>query len=111
MMLGKLMTKNLLSLRLIFALTLIAIFAIYPGAGRLSAQTRSVRDGVYTEARAKHGEAVFNEQCANCHNGTVAPSFTDDAFLSKWNGKTVDGLYEVMRKTMPLQKPEGVTDQ
>jgi S-disulfanyl-L-cysteine oxidoreductase SoxD len=46
--------------KIILALILIA-------AAVLGQASRSVWDGVYTEAQAKRGEALFAENCVTCH--------------------------------------------
>jgi mono/diheme cytochrome c family protein len=76
-----------------------------------SAQTsRSVWDGVYTDAQAKRGQPYYGEQCASCHGATLeggesAPALAGGEFLSNWNGLTVGDLFERMRTSMPLNKP------
>ena len=51
---------------LAFAGTL-AITLIYSVA---HAQDKTVWDGVYTEAQAKRGEAIWTDKCAKCHGST-----------------------------------------
>ena len=49
---------------------------------------RSVQDGVYTDAQAARGQAVYAARCASCHgdalNGAQGPPLKDDLFLSSW---------------------------
>ena len=58
--------------KIILALILIA-------AAVLGQASRSVWDGVYTEAQAKRGEALFAENCVTCHGpaleGDGSPTF------------------------------------
>ena len=68
---------------------------------------RTVLDGVYTEAQAKRGEAlVIRVGCADCHGGSLeggaaeTPSLVGDAFISGWNGLTLDDLSTKLT-TMP----------
>ncbi|MCE2461955.1 MAG: c-type cytochrome, partial [Pseudomonadales bacterium] len=48
--------------------------------------SRSVRDGVYTEAQAARGKAVYLEQCVECHkqdlrgDGQMTPSLVGIGF-------------------------------
>lgn len=69
-------------------------------------QSRSVRDGVYTEEQQKRGRAQFSEKCAMCHNedlsgGEVAPALFGGNFMADWNGLTVGDLFERIRLSMP----------
>ena len=41
-------------------------------------ETRSIWDGVYTEAQAKRGEAIYFERCVRCH-GPALMGGTDGA--------------------------------
>lgn len=96
--------------------------AIDAGYGGLRAQepappeTRSVRDGVYTEEQAKRGEALYQKECKSCHGETLAggesaPPLTGGAFLSNWNGLTLADLFERIRKTMPQNAPGKLSRQ
>jgi mono/diheme cytochrome c family protein len=77
----------------------------------LSAQeaTRSVWDGVYTEAQAERGRPLYNQHCASCHadtlmGGEMSPPLVGGEFLSNWNGLTLGDLFERIRTTMPQNK-------
>jgi S-disulfanyl-L-cysteine oxidoreductase SoxD len=77
----------------------------------LSAQeaTRSVWDGVYTEAQADRGRPLYNQHCASCHadtlmGGEMSPPLVGGEFLSNWNGLTLGDLFERIRTTMPQNK-------
>jgi mono/diheme cytochrome c family protein len=78
----------------------------------LSAQeaTRSVWDGVYTEAQADRGRPLYNQHCASCHadtlmGGEMSPPLVGGEFLSNWNGLTLGDLFERIRTTMPQNNP------
>jgi mono/diheme cytochrome c family protein len=78
--------------------------------------SRSVKDGVYAEPQARRGQAVYLEECSRCHSeglsgGESSPALAGDAFLEKWNGKTVDELFEVIRTTMPADSPGRLSRQ
>jgi mono/diheme cytochrome c family protein len=83
---------------------------------RLGAQsdTRSVWDGVYTEAQAARGHALFDKSCASCHGDSLegrdeAPALAGADFLSNWTGLTAGDLFERIRTTMPLNNPGGLS--
>jgi cytochrome c553 len=74
--------------------------------------TRSVFDGVYTDDQARRGEAQYGRMCESCHRADLTGSDVDeipalawDAFLARWNGRTVKDLYESMKRSMPKDKP------
>jgi cytochrome c5 len=75
-----------------------------------TAQQTTVKDKVYTKAQAAAGETLFTKTCAKCHalkDGGAAlegPQLGGDAFLTKWEGKSVYDLALAIRLTMP---PDG----
>jgi S-disulfanyl-L-cysteine oxidoreductase SoxD len=79
--------------------------------------TRSVWDGVYTEAQAKRGSTVYHQHCASCHgpelegNGETAGPLVGPVFTSNWNGVTVGDMFERTRISMPLDKPGTLSRQ
>jgi mono/diheme cytochrome c family protein len=73
----------------------------------------SVRDGVYSEAQAKRGEALYAAQCSLCHGEDLmgtdwAPGFAGAEFYAGWDGQTLGDLEERIRTTMPLDNPESL---
>lgn len=71
--------------------------------------TRSVWDGVYTEAQANRGAALFDRECAPCHGpagagGGMAPALVGSEFSSNYDGQTVGDLFDRNRTTMPPGK-------
>ena len=69
---------------------------------------QSVWDGVYTLAQAKRG-ALKSGLCTSCHGdsflGGSAPELAGDAFLSRWEGRSVADLFDLIRLTMPDDDP------
>jgi cytochrome c len=79
-------------------------------------EPRTVWDGVYTEAQAKRGEAMFVDACSNCHGRTLegqdmTPALTGGAFMSNWDGLTVGDLADRIRSSMPLDRPGSLSRQ
>jgi mono/diheme cytochrome c family protein/SAM-dependent methyltransferase len=79
-----------------------ALFAIEQGS-------RTVWDGVYTDAQAARGADLFDRACAECHGpagagGGMAPALVDAAFLANYDGQTVGDLFDRNRTTMPPGK-------
>ena len=81
-----------------------------------AAASRSVWDGVYSKVQAGRGQTAYNSKCARCHGenlmgGEDSPALVDRDFLEKWSGKSVGGLVDVIRKTMPSDGPGKLTRQ
>lgn len=75
---------------------------------------RTVWDGVYTEAQAERGAAVYKSACSECHGADLtgdgfAPALTGAEFSGNWNELTVGDLFERIRISMPPTGPAGVT--
>jgi len=73
-------------------------------------QIRSTWDGVFTDAQAKRGEAVYAERCASCHAPDLsgldqAPALADADFRAEWHGLSLNDLFERTRISMPADKP------
>jgi mono/diheme cytochrome c family protein len=79
-------------------------------------QVKSQWDAIYSEAQATRGQALYAENCANCHAGTLAgtdaaPPLAGPGFIGKWNNKALDELFEFMQTAMPVQSPGGLSRQ
>jgi mono/diheme cytochrome c family protein len=87
------------------------VLAALAAASFLGAQgTASVWDGIYSEAQAKSGAALYAANCASCHGKALegqgqAPPLVGSEFLMNWNGATVGELFEKMQTSMPADKP------
>jgi mono/diheme cytochrome c family protein len=83
-------------------------------SGVLHAQApRTVRDGVYSNAQATRGSAIYAKQCASCHGGTLegaqAPPLTGASFVSGWQAQPLAELASKIKNTMPLDAPGDLT--
>jgi S-disulfanyl-L-cysteine oxidoreductase SoxD len=80
-------------------------------------QSRSVWEGVYTEAQAKRGEELYFERCVRCHGATFmggtdgAGALLGPTFNGNWNGVPLDQMLDRVRTTMPLDKPMSLSRQ
>jgi len=67
--------------------------------------TRTVQDGVFTEAQAARGQATYDALCAFCHGsqleGAQGPPLIDDTFLQNWAGEPLLALANKIFDTMP----------
>jgi cytochrome c len=87
----------------------IAAALILIGVVALRAEQVSIKDGVYTKAQAERSKELWAKACARCHTlGALStapndkgPALSGDAFLTKWNGKTVFELADGIQKNMP----------
>lgn len=85
-------------------------------AGQAHAQAaRTVRDGIYSDAQAARGEAIYRQQCASCHGnaleGAQAPPLVTDVFVSRWQTQPLSDLVGKIRNTMPAEAPGTLTPQ
>ncbi|MFB3113190.1 MAG: c-type cytochrome [Gemmatimonadales bacterium] len=87
--------------------TLVLALARTAAAQADPAATRSVLEGVYSEEQARRGEKITNEVCSNCH---MEDWFTG-SLLESWAGATVEMLYELIRTTMPQDRPSSLERQ
>lgn len=79
------------------------------GIGLLAQPTPSVWDGVYTEAQATRGAALYDKECGQCHGpagagGSMATPLVGPAFSANYDGQTVGDLFDRNRTTMPPGK-------
>ena len=84
------------------------------GSGPTRAQApRTVQDGVYTDAQAARGQALYVKQCASCHGDTLkgaqAPPLVGDAFVAAWQTMPLGDLVSKVRNTMPADAPGQLT--
>jgi S-disulfanyl-L-cysteine oxidoreductase SoxD len=95
------------------SITLISLLSM--GLG-LTAETRTVWDGVYTKEQAARGNQTYRRECQRCHaenllGGEDATALLGKDFLEAWSGRTVAELYELTRKTMPTDGPASLSRQ
>ncbi len=90
-----------------FVGTLVLTLARAAAAQADPAATRSVLEGVYTEEQARRGEKITNDACGTCH---MEDWFTG-SLLESWAGATVEMLYDLIRTTMPEDRPGSLERQ
>jgi mono/diheme cytochrome c family protein len=89
-----------------------AIVLLLGGAISTGAQTaRTLQDGVYSDAQAGRGQALYTQRCAGCHGadltGTAqAPPLDGPAFRFKWRQEPLSALFIKVRYTMPPNAPD-----
>src|SRR5262245_5741962 len=89
----------------LFGLALIAsaAFGTFAAAGAQPQST--VRQGVYTDAQAQRGAALYKSSCASCHGNTLqggsAPPLGSADFVTTWSAEPLSELAGKIRNTMP----------
>ena len=76
----------------------------------------SVWGGVYSEAQAERGEAVYRQECEVCHlpdlrGQQMSPSLVGVGFSFRWRGQTLNELFSSLKSTMPQAAPGSLTPQ
>jgi mono/diheme cytochrome c family protein len=85
-------------------------------------QLATIWDGVFTEAQAKRGQAVYPGSCGFCHgrrlNGAPddpdmmsTPPLARAKFIRNWEGRSLATLFEYTRATMPESNPGSLSEQ
>ena len=72
------------------------------GAAQTAAPPESTLGGVYTADQAKRGEESYMNICVGCHS---AGTYVGPQFMSKWEGKPLSDLFELMSEKMPKDDP------
>ena len=96
-------------------MTAAVMTAAEPAAG----QTRTVWDGVYTEAQAERGREHYRAICGYCHRDDLsgggseagAPALRGPFFLNQWRGRPLVDLFVTIGTTMPQQDPDSLRAQ
>jgi mono/diheme cytochrome c family protein len=66
----------------------------------------TTQTGVYTAEQAAAGERVYSTTCVACH---TSDSYTNPAFLAKWDGRPLSELFGLISETMPEDIPASLT--
>ena len=79
-------------------------------------EAASVWDGVYTDAQAGRGKALYASACASCHTETLEgsgqiPPLAGPEFLKNWDGQTLVDLFDKMQTTMPADVPGKLSNE
>jgi mono/diheme cytochrome c family protein len=85
------------------------IFLLVTSVG-IDAQTPpTVQDGVFSDAQATRGQALYAQRCAGCHGpkleGAQAPALTGEAFTAKFRMEPLSALFIQIRYAMPPRTP------
>lgn len=76
--------------------------------------TRTVWDGIYTDAQAERGRNIYLANCSRCHGDDLAGfrgSLDGDRFMEGWSEDTVHSLFHRIQTTMPPGRAGSIEDQ
>ena len=77
-------------------------------------RARTVADGVYSDAQAVRGAAVYDVACTGCHRadlgGASGPSLREQRFAREFAGKDLKTLFTKVATTMPRNAPASLGD-
>ena len=89
------------------------VFALPEGAPRevprpvrRDVAQRSALEGVYQQRQAEQGRALYEQECAGCHE---LANYTGANFAIRWGGGTLGDVYQDIALTMPPADPGGLT--
>src|SRR6188768_3805696 len=81
------------------------IFLISTSIAIQAQAPRTVQDGVFSDAQATRGQALYAQRCAGCHGpalaGAQAPPLAGREFTFKWRKEPLSALFIKIRYTMP----------
>jgi len=76
--------------------------------------TKTVADGVYTDAQAARGAAAYDESCAGCHRADLGagtgPALKEQRFAQQFGDKDLHALFSRVATTMPRNAPGSLGD-
>lgn len=91
------------------ALVMAILLPLAAGAPSVLRGAGPPRGGVYTEAQADEGQAIYEAQCAMCHGarleGTYEVPELKGRFVTHWSNAPVSTLTDYIRVAMPQMAP------
>ena len=86
-----------------------------PAMGVL-ATVQPAADGVYVAAQAESGRAIYERECAACHQANLqgsfeAPQLAGESFLQFWADLSPGDLFVRIRSSMPPERAGALTDE
>jgi cytochrome c5 len=76
--------------------------------------TRTVADGIYTDAQAARGATAYDAACSGCHRadlgGASGPALREERFARQFAGKDLKTLFTKTATTMPRGAPGSLGD-
>jgi mono/diheme cytochrome c family protein len=99
--------------------TLATALLLLASGAPANAQSRTVWDGVYTNAQALRGQALYKDICSSCHRDDLqgggseaeAPALEGSIFTTQWQDRRLVDLFLAIGTTMPQDAPDSLTPQ
>lgn len=86
----------------------LAALCIFPVLASGQTAPRTTHSGVYSRAQATRGQQVFLTMCKSCH---TPESHTSEAFVAKWNGRSLSELFQFISDQMPKNEPGSLSPE
>jgi len=97
-------------------MSVIGVGVVVIAAGTMlgAGQGQTVLDGLYTDAQAIRGAALYRDRCEGCHapdlsGGKVVPGLAGPAFAERWSDRTLAQWLELVLVSMPEEDPGSVS--
>src|SRR5262245_66163538 len=87
------------------------------GPARTTSSTPYQQGGIYTDAQAARGQAVYDKKCASCHGprleGCSASALSGGKFADRCarGDESIDDLYYITRTQMPFGEGNTLSNQ
>jgi len=99
-----------------FLIPAVPAFALLAAAAATGQQPgASTARGVYTEAQATEGAALYKTSCAACHGDTLAGTYEVPAltgrFVGNWSNASVGTLFDYVSRAMPQMAPGSLSPE
>ena len=98
-----------------FVLGMILASTLFGAPSVHAVQSQSIAQGVYSDAQATRGQAIYKDRCSSCHGetlgGRLGPPLSGDDFIASWNKQPLSELVSKIRNTMPQDAPGKLTAQ
>jgi S-disulfanyl-L-cysteine oxidoreductase SoxD len=79
------------------------------GAGGDAVSSKTIWDGVYTDAQATRGQRTSQQNCGSCHS--PSSEWSSSMFLTAWSGRAVRELHNHIKMTMPYDAPGRLSNE
>lgn len=87
----------------------LAMFCVAMAVRMQGQATSTVWNGIYTAEQARRGATIFKDNCSPCHAGNLTgadgPALKGELFTLLWEGKTLGGLFQRVRRMPPRRTP------
>ena len=105
----------------LFCFFLFSVYAAHVGATRQAApdvEVRSAWTGIYTQAQAERGSAVYLRSCSKCHGADLVgdsaaeiPPLVGGGFMDRWDKESLADVFDRISTAMPGDKPGSLIDR